>query len=147
MTSGEARVEIHVDTVRAALCPPARTLSDLTVRVMEGENTPFAWIGIVLADHDVVTDLNRRYLDHAWQTDVLSFRLSEETPLEGEVYVDVETANERCMEFGATPSDEILRYVVHGLLHLAGYDDSTAGERSRMRELEDRYLSGITSSE
>lgn len=144
MTSGDARVEIHVATVHDALCPSSRTLSDLTVSVMDGENVPFARIGIILADHDVVTDLNRRYLDHAWRTDVLSFRLNEESPLEGEVYVDVETANERCEEFGATPSDEVLRYVTHGLLHLAGYDDATAEERTRMQVLEDRYLSGIS---
>lgn len=144
MTSGDPRIEIHVDTAWDALCPSARTISDLTVSVMDGERTPFAWIAIILADHDVVTDLNRRYLEHAWKTDVLSFRLSEETPLEGEVYVDVETANERCEEFGTTPSNEILRYIVHGLLHLAGYDDATAEERSRMHELEDQYLSGIT---
>lgn len=144
MISGDARVAIHVSTVRDALCPPARTLTELTVRVMNGENVTFLQVGIILADHEIVTDLNRRFLDHDRPTDVLSFRLNDEAPLEGEVYVDVETAAERCEEFGTTPADEILRYVVHGLLHLAGYDDSTAEERTRMQVLEDRYLSGLS---
>jgi len=140
-TGPSTQVDIHVSTDHADLCPTGESLRNLAIGVMKGENVPFERIGIILADHDVVTDLNRRYLDHEWQTDVLSFRLSDEDPLEGEVYVDVQTASERCKEFGATPRDEILRYAVHGLLHLTGYDDATDEEREQMRRLEDDYLS------
>jgi len=139
-TGAAPHVEIHVSTHAPDLCPSEESLKNLAIRVMEGENVPFQRIGIILADHDLVSDLNRRYLNHDWQTDVISFRLSDETPLEGEVYVDVETADERCAEFGTTAEDEILRYTTHGLLHLAGYDDATREERERMRKLEDDYL-------
>lgn len=135
-----SRVDIHIDTAHRALCPSEDRLTRLTESVLGGEGIAFDSIGIILADHDVVTDLNRRFLDHDWPTDVLSFRLNEEGPIEGEVYVDVETALERCEEFEVTAADELLRYVVHGLLHLAGHDDHTDEQRARMRSLENRYL-------
>ncbi|MDA0379288.1 MAG: rRNA maturation RNase YbeY [Bacteroidetes bacterium] len=108
-------------------------------RVFTGEGVPFVHLSVVLADHGTVHSLNREWLDHDWTTDVISFLL-EEDPVEGEVYVDVETAAERHEEFGAPLSDEILRYVIHGILHLCGHDDATDAEREAMRRLEDRYL-------
>ncbi len=95
-------------------------------------------------DHAAVLALNRRHLGHDYLTDVLSFSLVDEDDppgaVEGEVYVDLDTAAERCAEFGATFEQEAARYAVHGLLHLIGYDDATAEGRAAMRACEDRYL-------
>lgn len=107
--------------------------------VFTAEGKDWAHLSVVLADHDTVLSLNREWLDHDWNTDVISFLL-EEDPIEGEVYVDVETAMERHGEFDASLTEEILRYVIHGILHLCGHDDATDAERDAMRVLEDRYL-------
>lgn len=119
--------------------PGEERLTALAEAVFEGEGRPARGIGIVFADHDTVLELNRKWLDHDWHTDVISFLL-ESDPIEGEVYVDVETAAERHEEFGATLQRELERYVVHGLLHLCGHDDATEAQRDAMRLLEDRYL-------
>lgn len=88
-----------------------------------------------------VRRLNRKYLGHDYDTDVLSFEIDRTADgLEGEVYVDVETAAERCSEFGSQEREEIERYTIHGLLHLAGYDDDTAENKDRMHVLENLYL-------
>lgn len=85
--------------------------------------------------------MNREFLEHDYPTDVLSFRISDEgDALEGEVYVDLDMAAERAPEFGTRFSHEAARYVVHGLLHLAGHDDAQPEQREHMRELENRYL-------
>ena len=101
-------------------------------------------LSVVLADRATVHALNREWLGHDNPTDVVSFPLDEEAAaegvIEGEVYVDLDTAAERAPEFGAAFEEEALRYVVHGLLHLAGHDDATDADRARMRALEDRYL-------
>jgi rRNA maturation RNase YbeY len=128
---------------------PTRSLSETDVlalaeRVLEGEGLASRGIGIVLTDHAEVLRLNRDYLGHDYETDVLSFSLDESGPargfVEGEVAVDLDTAAERAAEFGTTYEREALRYVAHGLLHLCGYDDATPDEKAAMHALEDRYL-------
>ena len=119
--------------------PGEERLTHLANTVLEGEGQSAKSIGIVFADHLTVLELNRKWLDHDWHTDVISFLL-ESNPIEGEVYIDVETAAERHEEFGTTLHGELERYVVHGLLHLCGHDDATEAQRDAMRLLEDRYL-------
>ncbi|MEM6784847.1 MAG: rRNA maturation RNase YbeY [Bacteroidota bacterium] len=113
-------------------------------RVLDGEGFTARDVSVVLADHATVLDLNRAWLDHDYTTDVLSFNLDEdalaEGGVEGEVYVDLDTAAERAPEFGTTFEAEALRYVIHGVLHLVGYDDATPELSAAMRALEDRYL-------
>lgn len=113
----------------------------LVQQVLAAEHVEARYVGVILADHATVRDLNRTWLQHDYDTDVVSFRLSApDQPLEGEVYVDLDTAAERHAEFGATFAAEAGRYVVHGLLHLVGYDDATPPEKAAMHALEDRYL-------
>ncbi|WP_420456498.1 rRNA maturation RNase YbeY [Rubrivirga sp.] len=128
---------------------PTRDVDEAAVRavvrvVCEGEGVVAESVGIVLADHATVHDLNREWLGHDYETDVVSFVLDEEArargALDGEVYVDLDTAAERAPEFGVTMAHEALRYVAHGVLHLAGHDDATDAQRDAMRALEDRAL-------
>lgn len=120
------------------------TVAALVRRVLEGEGFSMRAVSIVLADHATVLDLNRAWLDHDYTTDVLSFNLDEEAlaegVVEGEVYVDLDTAAGRAPEFGTTFEAEALRYVVHGVLHLVGYEDATPASKAAMHALEDRYL-------
>lgn len=136
----DADLSISVtEGIEAASCPDETRLSRLAALVFSGEGYTLASLGIVFADHEAVLALNKRWLDHDWHTDVISFLL-EEDPVEGEIYIDVETAQERHKEFGVTIRQELERYAVHGMLHLCGHDDATTEQREAMRSLEDRYL-------
>ena len=116
-------------------------LRRLILCVVEAEDRTVDYLGIILADHQTVLDLNRTYLAHDYLTDVLSFPLGEtDETIDGEVYVDLDTAAERHEAFAHSFEDEARRYVVHGLLHLMGYHDATPAEQNTMRRLEDRYL-------
>jgi probable rRNA maturation factor len=85
--------------------------------------------------------VNLAHLKHDYPTDVLSFLLSEgEGPLEGEVLVGVERAIENAKAYGRTAEDEIRLYVVHGLLHLVGYDDKRPAEARRMARRQEELL-------
>ncbi len=110
--------------------------------VLGGEGAHAGEITVVLASRETVHALNRDFLGHDYPTDVLSFSLGEGTtgPIEGEVYVDLDTAMERHAEFGTTFEREAARYAIHGLLHLTGYDDATDDERQAMHAREDHYL-------
>ena len=125
-------VPVDLDLLRSLLQEVAAVESDRSV----------ALVSVILGPHALVRKLNVAYLDHDYNTDVLAFNLSEapDAPLEGEIYVDVETAHERHAEFDTTVEHEVVRYAVHGLLHLLGHTDKTPAGQSEMRTLEDHYV-------
>lgn len=94
-------------------------------------------ISVAVVDDPTIHQLNRQYLDHDYPTDVLSFVLDRDRDrLEGEVIVSADTAASRAADFGWTAEEELLLYVIHGTLHLVGYDDGTSDERAEMRARE-----------
>jgi probable rRNA maturation factor len=100
-----------------------------------------AALSVVLVDDARIAALNKQYLGHAGPTDVLSFNLGGEGPVvDGEVIVSVETARRQSASRGHTAEAEILLYVVHGTLHLLGFDDRTREDAQAMHEEEDRIL-------
>lgn len=131
---------------------PEDTLERLVRHVVDTEGASLVHVSVVLSDHETVRHLNRTYLDHDYNTDVLSFSLrgdddTESMAVEGEVYVDLDTAAERHEEFATSFEREAYRYVVHGVLHLLGYDDATEAGQQAMRKREDRYLDAVLSTD
>ena len=120
-------VEVHAE--HATLRIDEAAVRAVVAAVCAGEGVAAESVGVILGDHVLVRDLNREWLGHDYETDVVSFSLDETAlarrALDGEVYVDLDTAAERAPEFGATMAAEALRYVAHGVLHLAGHDDAT----------------------
>ncbi len=100
-----------------------------------------ATVSIAVVDDPTIRKLNRQYLDHDCPTDVLSFALERDGQrLEGEVIVSSDTALRTAGHFGWSADDELVLYVVHGMLHLVGYDDGDPRSISEMRAAERRYL-------
>jgi probable rRNA maturation factor len=110
--------------------------------VLTAENRTRASISIALVDDATIRGLNRTHLGHDWPTDVISFPLSapEEPVLAGELVVSAEMAVAAAAELGLEPGDELCRYVVHGLLHLCGYDDRDESDARLMRERQEELL-------
>ncbi len=131
---------ILVENIHSRLKASVDEIRTLVREVIRGESMDPSYVGIILCGHEYHGDLHFEYRGSRTQTDVLAFPLSDGDSLEGEVYVDLDTAFERHSEFGATFDQEVARYVVHGLLHLAGYSDTTAAGRRVMRQKEDEYL-------
>ncbi len=109
--------------------------------VLQGEGIGEAEISLAIVDDPQIHELNRRFLAHDEPTDVLSFLLDHRLGyVEGEIVVSADTAAARAIQFNWPPEDELLLYVVHGALHLAGYDDQTPELRAKMRRRERHYL-------
>jgi probable rRNA maturation factor len=109
--------------------------------ILEGERVRPAKVSVAIVDDGTIHRLNREYLQHDAPTDVLSFMLEQnEKTLDGEVVVSVDTAVATAARFGWTTADELLLYVVHGTLHLLGYDDQSPDALREMRERERHYL-------
>jgi probable rRNA maturation factor len=110
--------------------------------VLEGEGVARPEIGLAFVDNPTIHALNKRYLDHDEPTDVLSFPLGESSGgrLAGEVVIGVEVAQEQAAQRGHDVQAELTLYVIHGLLHLCGYDDREAADAAAMRARERHYL-------
>lgn len=90
--------------------------------------------------------VNQEFLGHEGSTDVISFDYregyedEEQSELKGEIYVSPADARRQAREFGTTWQEEVVRYIVHGVLHLRGYDDLTASKRNVMKREEGKLL-------
>jgi rRNA maturation RNase YbeY len=113
--------------------------------VVDGLMADLAAKGFDLAIHLVgeaeMTRLNETRLRHAGSTDVITFDYSEPGgPVAGEIFVCVDEALVQSVRFRVTWQEELVRYVVHGALHLLGHDDLRATARRRMKREENRWL-------
>ncbi|MBI2093604.1 MAG: rRNA maturation RNase YbeY [Candidatus Omnitrophica bacterium] len=100
-------------------------------------------LSIVMIGSFAIRSLNRRFLQHNRITDVLSFRYDQKphrTSVVGEIFVCPSVAKSYAARHRIAYSEELARYVAHGLLHWLGYEDGTAAQRRRMRILEDQLL-------
>jgi probable rRNA maturation factor len=90
---------------------------------------------------DDMIQLNKESLDHNYDTDILSFDLSlEETKLFGNFYLSLSKINENSIEYNSTLINELYRVIIHGFLHLVGYNDSTDKEIEEIRIEENKFL-------
>lgn len=98
-------------------------------------------LSIALVDDPTIRDLNKQYLNHDWETDVISFVLDEgESWLAGQLIVSTDTANRIAEEIDSTFESEMALYVAHGTLHLVGFDDLEEEAAKEMRAAERKYL-------
>jgi probable rRNA maturation factor len=119
-------------------------LTDAATAVLQDSDFASANISLAVVDDDTMRELNRRHLDHDYPTDVLSFMLEDDGDhLEGEVILSADTAASVAHELGHSPAHEQLLYVVHGMLHLLGYDDHSEADGEEMRAAEERYLQRV----
>jgi probable rRNA maturation factor len=111
-------------------------------KVLEGESIGDAEVSLAFVDNQTIQPLNKRYLQHDEPTDVLSFPLSEPNArrLAGELVISAEIAKVQAEEHGHPVQAELALYVIHGLLHLCGYDDKTPAGAAAMHERERYYL-------
>jgi probable rRNA maturation factor len=97
-------------------------------------------LGIVLVNDATIAKLNAQYHATSGPTDVLSFDYGER---QCELIISVDRAIQQARRFHTTPARELILYVVHGILHLHGYDDQTSNDQRRMRAVERRLMSRL----
>ena len=98
-------------------------------------------ISIIFCSDNYVLDINQKYLQHDYFTDIITFDYCEGDRLSGDLFISVDSVRENSVEFGTEFKDELNRVIIHGLLHLVGYDDHTEKHIKLMRSKENYYLS------
>ena len=117
----------------------------LATVVLRKEGARNAELSVVFINDTEMIAMNGRFLKHRYATDVLSFSLADNNRkhVEGEVYVNMDQARRQAKEYGVSIKNEIARLVIHGILHLVGFQDNTRQGKKRMTVREDYYLDHI----
>ena len=109
---------------------------------ISNENKKITEINYIFCNDSFLLKLNKKFLNHNTLTDVISFNMSVASDiLAGEIYISIERVKFNARLFNVKMQDELHRVMIHGLLHLAAYNDSTESEKEIMRRKEDYYLS------
>jgi probable rRNA maturation factor len=135
-------IDVEISDTQTHLPVDRAPLQQLVTCVLRQESRERASISIALVDDATIHSLNRVHLGHDWPTDVITFPLSEpdDPVLTGELVISAETAVRSALDLGVEACDELALYVVHGLLHLCGYDDRDEMAAHRMHQRESEVL-------
>jgi rRNA maturation RNase YbeY len=97
-------------------------------------------IAYIFCNDDRILDVNKQYLQHDYYTDIITFDYSEGSIISGDIFISIDTVKSNAKEFGVTFEQELLRILIHGILHLCGQDDKTTELREQMTQKENRAL-------
>jgi probable rRNA maturation factor len=108
--------------------------------VYKGEGKELPSLAFVFTHNRFIRKINRKFLKHDCTTDVIAFPLGEDGGVEGEIYINLDAARKQAREYRVAFMQESSRLLIHGMLHLLGYDDATVRKRDLMHKREDMYL-------
>lgn len=115
--------------------------------IQEFEDCSFSIVEVVYVDEDGIIEINKKYLKRDYVTDIISFNYEEDDDkknIEGTLYCCAPRIYEQASEMGVKADTEFFRILIHGLLHLVGYEDQSDEERANMRAKENFYLQKLT---
>ena len=110
--------------------------------VAEAEVRRIGELSIIFCSDNYILDVNMKYLGHDYFTDIITFDYCKGDLLSGDLFISVDSVRENALFYGTSFRDELDRVIVHGLLHLIGYDDHSEEDIELMRSKED-YCLGI----
>ncbi len=138
--------ELHLDLSNDSGIPipvSEARVRDLIHAVETGEGVRFAMVELVYVDEAEIEELNKGTFGRDYVTDIISFHYHDDgvtDALEGSLVMCAPRIREQALEFGVDETAEFERVIVHGLLHVIGFDDSTPEDKAAMTHKEDSYL-------
>lgn len=97
-------------------------------------------INFIFTTNGKILEVNRQYLSHDYFTDIITFNYNDSRVIAGDIYISIDTVRTNASIYHVTFNDELYRVIIHGILHLVGYNDKSNAEQKEMTTAEDLYL-------
>lgn len=97
-------------------------------------------VSYIFCDDSRIIEVNRQFLQHDYYTDIITFDYSRGRLIRGDIYISLDTVRSNAAQLGVSYDSELLRVIIHGILHLCGINDKGPGEREIMESLENQAL-------
>ncbi len=136
------KIKVYYDGVKTRI-RGSGAIKSLIVKVIRSENRTPGDLDFIMTDDRRILEINKEFLSHDYFTDVIAFNYNKGRTVNGEIYISIDTVKNNATNYKVSFNDEILRVMIHAVLHLCGYNDGTGVEKERMREKEDFWLSKL----
>lgn len=114
--------------------------SEIITKIIGNEDSIVGNINVVITTDKEVREINVQFLEHDYNTDVISFSYNEGNIINGEIYISVDTVKNNSYNYNVSLNEELNRVIIHGVLHLVGYDDKEKDQKDKMSSLENIWL-------
>ena len=111
--------------------------------ILSDEGFTLGNLNFIFTSNSYLLQINRRYLNHDYFTDVITFDYNDGLLVSGDIYISVDQVMINAQEFNTTFNNELARVIIHGVFHLLGHSDSTEKERNEMRAKENGALQSL----
>lgn len=136
------KINIFYDTIKYRL-RGTKKVKELIIKVIMNEKKVPGDLNFVFTNDKFIRKINREFLNHDYYTDVIAFDTSEGDTVSGEIYISVDTIRINAKKYRVSLREEIIRVMIHGTLHLCGYDDKEEEEKWSMFERGEIYVKEI----
>jgi rRNA maturation RNase YbeY len=131
-------IRYHIEDVQFKL-KQKRILSSWIRRTIEGR-MDLGELNFIFCSDDYLLNINKQYLNHNYYTDVITFDYCNQNILSGDIFISLDTVKENSKEYSVSFENELYRVMIHGVLHLLGFDDKSDIDKVQMKNAEDEAL-------
>jgi rRNA maturation RNase YbeY len=132
-------IKVFYDDIKFRIKGSRKVLKNIEL-LISGENKVAGDLSFIITDDESLRQINIEFLEHDYYTDVITFNYNEGKIINGEIYLSIDRIRENSRTYNASREKELQRVLIHGVLHLLGYDDKDEKSKSEMRSREDYWL-------